>query len=170
MNFQYICQNCKRDLDPSDKFCMSCGTDTQIIGSENCPNCNQNKSLKDRFCIKCGYSFQANDQGDEADKTKTNITDPSDKTSNEIEPSPSLIDQVMTQRFKELEKIQFSINLLNQDEFDNDQTAQTLKNHLSDRIDGIQNELTDLVINRISEIENTKTYIDTRNNKMQDWC
>ena len=161
MNFQYICQNCKRDLDPSDRFCMSCGTDTQIIGSENCPNCNQNKSLKDKFCIKCGYSFQANDQGDEADKTKTNITDPSDKTSNEIEPSPSLIDQVMTQRFKELEKIQFCINLLNQDEFDNDQTAQTLKNHLSDRIDGIQNELTDLVINRISEIENTKTYIDT---------
>ena len=78
MNFQYICQNCKRDLDPSDKFCMSCGTDTQSKGSENCPNCNQNKSLTDRFCIKCGYSFQANDQGDEADNTKTNITDQSD--------------------------------------------------------------------------------------------
>ena len=67
----------------------------------------------------------------------------------------------MTQRFTELEKIQFCINLLNQDEFDNDQTAQTLKNQLSDRINGIQNELTDLLINRISEIENTKTYIDT---------
>ena len=95
MNFQYTCQNCKRDLDPSDKFCMSCGTDTQIIGSENCPNCNQNKSLKDRFCIQCGYSFQANEQDSEPDKT--NITDTSYKTSNEIE--PSLIDQVMIQRF-----------------------------------------------------------------------
>lgn len=140
---------------------MSCGSETENFEGQKCPLCNQSRSLQDIFCIGCGYSFQVDDQQEVSENAKTNITHPNDEEVPEIEPSQISDHQFMTERLKELENIQFCINLLQQDEFRPDQTVETLKNELSKRIDVIGTELTNALTNSLIEIKDRSTYEKT---------
>ena len=44
------CSNCGADLDPGDKYCVSCG----CAAGSSCPQCSQPITKDARFCPNCG--------------------------------------------------------------------------------------------------------------------
>ena len=57
----YICTSCESEVNPSDKFCGSCGTpvviqDTTEEDLKNCRECEEEIPVSAVFCPCCGHS------------------------------------------------------------------------------------------------------------------
>ncbi|VDI59243.1 Hypothetical predicted protein [Mytilus galloprovincialis] len=52
---------CGADLEPSAKFCSTCGAVTKDeVNSAICPNCANTVKPTDKFCSKCGGKIDPN--------------------------------------------------------------------------------------------------------------
>ena len=60
----YICTSCESEVNPSDKFCGSCGTpviiqDTSVEDTKTCQKCEEDIPLSAAYCPCCGYATAA---------------------------------------------------------------------------------------------------------------
>ena len=54
-----ICPSCKRGVEPTDQFCMHCGT--QLVAQvRRCEKCGAYPDASDRFCMFCGEALSEN--------------------------------------------------------------------------------------------------------------
>lgn len=51
-----FCPNCKKRIEPSEKFCIFCGG--KVYEDPVCPNCKNKADPSDKFCYYCGTKLK----------------------------------------------------------------------------------------------------------------